>query len=96
MNPDDCLYLVTILLYLADKARHAYLKANPDADRQAILVVRNGEKIKYGAGINIEQAINDDLGFFLRAMKADGRTETYAFAETDGSIAVGFALKGAE
>lgn len=72
-----------------------YLKANPDADRQAILAVRKGEKIKYGAGINIEQAINDDLGFFLRAMKADGRTETYAFTETDGSIAVGFALKGA-
>lgn len=71
-----------------------YLKANPDADRQAILAVRNGEKIKYGAGINIEQAINDDLGFFLRAMKADGRTETYAFTETDGSIAAGFALKG--
>lgn len=72
-----------------------YLKANPDADHQAILAVRNGERIKYGAGINIEQAINDDLGFFLRAMKADGRTETYAFTETDGSLATGFALKGA-
>lgn len=72
-----------------------YLKANPDADPQAITAVRNGERIKYGAGINIEQAINDDLGFFLRAMKADGRTETYAFTETDGSIAAGFALKGA-
>ena len=28
-------------------------------------------------------------------MKSDGRTETYAFTETDGSIAAGFALKGA-
>jgi high affinity Mn2+ porin len=71
-----------------------YLNANPGADPQAIMAVRNGERIKYGAGINIEQAINDDLGFFLRAMKADGRTETYAFTETDGSIATGFALKG--
>lgn len=72
----------------------AYLKANPSADPQAILAVRNGEKIKYGFGINIEQAITDNLGFFLRAMKADGRTETYAFTETDGSVGTGFALKG--
>lgn len=71
-----------------------YLKANPAADPQAILAVRNGEKIKYGFGINLEQAITDNLGFFLRAMKADGRTETYAFTETDGSLGTGFALKG--
>ncbi|NML27306.1 carbohydrate porin [Zoogloea sp. G-4-1-14] len=71
-----------------------YLKANPDADPQAILAVRRGEKIKYGVGINLEQAINDDLGFFLRAMKADGRTETYAFTETDASLGMGLALKG--
>lgn len=71
-----------------------YLKANPGADPQAILAVRNGPKIKYGLGINIEQAVTDNLGFFLRAMKADGRTETYAFTETDGSLGTGFSLKG--
>ena len=71
-----------------------YLKANPDADPQAILAVRNGAKVKYGLGINIEQAISDQLGFFLRAMQADGRTETYAFTETDASLGTGFSLKG--
>lgn len=71
-----------------------YLRGNPNADPQAILALRNGEKIKYGFGINIEQAITDNLGFFLRAMKADGRTETYAFTETDGSLGTGFSLKG--
>lgn len=71
-----------------------YLVANPGADKQAIFAVRNGEKTKYGIGINIEQAINQDLGFFLRAMQTDGRTETYAFTETDGSLSAGFALKG--
>lgn len=40
-----------------------YLKANPDADPQTILAVRNGEKIKYGLGVNIEQALTDNLGF---------------------------------
>lgn len=72
----------------------AWLDANPGADPQAINNVRNGERIKYGFGINLEQEIADDLGWFLRAMHADGRTETYAFTEADGSFATGLSLKG--
>lgn len=71
-----------------------YLNANPGADPQAIFAVRNRERIKYGIGINLEQALSDDLGFFLRAMKGDGRTETLAFTETDGSLATGLSQKG--
>lgn len=72
-----------------------YLKANPGADPQTIFAVRNGEKFKYGLGVNIEQVITENLGFFLRAMQTDGRTETEAFTETDASLGMGFALKGA-
>ncbi|MDE2585363.1 MAG: carbohydrate porin [Betaproteobacteria bacterium] len=72
-----------------------YLRANPGADPQAIFFVRNSDKFKYGLGINLEQAITENLGFFLRVMETDGRTETYAFTETDGSLSTGFALKGA-
>src|SRR5450830_22122 len=70
-----------------------YLNNNPGADPQAIFAVRS-DKIKYGYGINVEQAINKDLGFFLRAMQADGKTETLAFVESDASIGTGFSLKG--
>lgn len=73
----------------------AYLDSHPGADPQAILAVRDGEKTKYGLGINIEQALGEHLGFFLRAMQADGRTETYAFTETDASLGTGFSLRGA-
>lgn len=76
-----------------DDARE-YLQANPGADPQAIFAVRDNEQIKYGLGVNVEQAISDDLGVFLRAMKADGRTETLAFTETDGSLSTGATLKG--
>ena len=69
-------------------------KANPNFDPQTIVAVRGGDKNKYGIGINIEQSIRDDLGFFLRAMKADGKTETLAFTETDGSIGTGLSMKG--
>lgn len=61
---------------------------------EALVQSRTGEKIKYGLGVNVEQAINPSVGFFLRAMKADGRTETYAFTEADGSLSTGLVFKG--
>jgi high affinity Mn2+ porin len=72
----------------------AYLKAHPGTNPQSFFDVRNGEKIKYGLGVNLEQAIYPSVGFFLRAMKADGRTETYAFTEVDDSISTGVRLAG--
>ncbi len=44
---------------------------------------------KYGIGINIEQAVSSDIGVFLRAMIADGKTEVYSFTSTDRSISLG-------
>jgi high affinity Mn2+ porin len=74
----------------------AWLNAHPGqyTGPDALYAVRNTEKIKYGLGINIEQEISDSTGFFLRAMQTDGRTETYAFTEVDGSLSTGFLIKG--
>jgi len=72
----------------------AYLQTHPGSNRQSFLDVRNGEKIKYGLGVNLEQAITPEVGFFLRAMKADGKTETYAFTEVDDSLSTGVRLGG--
>jgi carbohydrate-selective porin OprB len=66
----------------------------PHTGPDAIYAVRGTDKIKYGLGVNVEQEISDSTGFFLRAMQADGRTETYAFTEVDGSISSGFTIKG--
>jgi hypothetical protein len=68
----------------------------PDAitGHQYIINVRHGEKIKYGVGINMDQAITGSLGAFFKAMWSDGRTETLAFTEVDQSVAAGIALKG--
>ncbi len=71
-----------------------YLQSHPGTDPQSFFQVRNGEKIKYGLGLNLEQAVSDDVGVFLRAMKADGRTETYAFTEVDASLSAGALIKG--
>ena len=72
----------------------AYLQSHPGTDPQTFFQVRNGEKTKYGLGLNLEQALSPDVGVFLRAMKADGRTETYAFTEVDASVSAGALVNG--
>ena len=71
-----------------------YLNQNPGANPQTFFQVRTTEKIKYGYGVNLEQALNTNTGVFLRAMKTDGRTETYAFTEVDDSLSIGALFKG--
>lgn len=72
----------------------AYLLANNPTDKQTFFNVRNGAKIKQGLGLNIEQALSDQVGFFFRGMKSDGKTETYAFTEVDSSLSTGVLIRG--
>lgn len=51
-------------------------------------------RIKYGFGINGEQAFNDAIGVFYRLGWNDGHTETWAFTEIDQTASVGLSLKG--
>jgi high affinity Mn2+ porin len=50
---------------------------------------------KTGVGINLEQEITQNTGVFLRALKADGRTEVYAYTSADSSLSLGGVVKGA-
>jgi carbohydrate-selective porin OprB len=52
------------------------------------------ERVKYGAGLNLEQAVTPALGMFARAMWQDGESDTYAFTEVHRSLAAGVAIKG--
>ena len=71
------------------------LAARPDAvSLPAVADVRR-RHAKVGYGINIEQALPLDVGLFARASWADGKTETYAFAEIDRSVSAGMSLTGA-
>jgi high affinity Mn2+ porin len=73
-----------------------WLNANPGnyTGPDALLAVRGTEKNKYGLGVNVDQEISDNSGFFMRAMATDGRTETYAFTEVDDSFSAGVIVKG--
>jgi hypothetical protein len=67
---------------------------DPVNGMEYILNVRGAPRVKYGIGVNMDQALTNNLGVFFKAMWADGRTETYAFGEVDRSIATGVAVKG--
>ncbi|WNV06196.1 carbohydrate porin [Candidatus Methylospira mobilis] len=49
---------------------------------------------KFGGGINLEQAITDDIGIFFRGMYSDGQTEVYSYTSTDRSISLGTLISG--
>ena len=51
-------------------------------------------RTKYFFGLNLEQAITYDLGFFSRAGWNNGTTETWAFTEIDRTFAAGLSLAG--
>ena len=51
-------------------------------------------RLKYGFGVNLEQAMTSDLGFFSRAGWNNGTTETWAFTTIDRTVAAGFSLNG--
>lgn len=55
---------------------------------------REGPRVKYGFGINLEQAVSADIGLFARASWADGRTEAYAYTEIDRSLSAGALIRG--
>lgn len=73
-----------------------WLQAHPGPYNgpDALYATRITEQDKFGLGLNIEQEINEATGFFLRFMRTDGRTETYAFTEVDNSFSSGLAIKG--
>lgn len=59
-----------------------------------IISTRNYGRNKFGFAINIEQEINKNLGFFMRASWNDGKNETWAFTEIDRSVSAGISLAG--
>jgi high affinity Mn2+ porin len=59
-----------------------------------VTAVRHTGTLKYGTGINLEQAITKDFGFFTRLGWNDGKTESFAFTAIDRLASSGVSLKG--
>ncbi|MGN6532241.1 MAG: carbohydrate porin [Ginsengibacter sp.] len=51
---------------------------------------------KYGLGLNLDQEISKEAGFFARAGWNDGKYASWAFTEIDRTLCLGFSIKGNE
>jgi len=51
-------------------------------------------RYKYGFGLNIDQALTDDIGFFSRLGWNDGHSESWAFTEIDRTATAGLVMGG--
>jgi high affinity Mn2+ porin len=51
-------------------------------------------RIKYGYAINLEQALNEEVGLFARWSWNDGKNEIMAFTDIDASFSFGTSIKG--
>ncbi len=63
-------------------------------DRADLALVRHFHA-RTGVSVNLEQALGDDLGVFVRAGHSDPRIEAFEFTDMATSVAVGLSLKGA-
>lgn len=61
-----------------------------------IVAVEKAGAVKYGFGLNFEQALADDgdTGVFGRLGWDDGQTESYAYTECDSTVSLGVQLSG--
>jgi len=54
-----------------------------------IIATRRPGRSKWGFVVNIEQALGETFGLFLRGSWNDGRNEAWAYAEIERSVSVG-------
>lgn len=75
---------------LAD-ATSAAMRTGGIAD---VMLFRIDKHWKIGGGINVEQELARNVGFFARASAQNGSYETFDFTEIDRSVSGGFVLNG--
>lgn len=59
-----------------------------------IVQTQRAGTLKWGLGLNIEQALSRDVGAFLRLGWNDGKTESWMFTEIDRTFHLGFQFNG--
>ena len=58
--------------------------------------VKHYGTLKYGTGVNLEQEITRDAGFFVRLGWGDGKTQDFAFTAIDRLASGGVSVKGSK
>jgi high affinity Mn2+ porin len=72
----------------------AIVAADPTIDINDAMASTRQVRPKQGAYVNLEQAINKDVGVFARASWNDGRNEILSFTDIDRSLSGGVSIMG--
>ena len=89
--------VVRLLAYRNEATMGDYAEALASGSTPpSITATRQRGRIKYGFGLNIEQALADagDTGLFARLGWNDGSTESFAYTECDDAVSLGGQLSG--
>jgi high affinity Mn2+ porin len=83
------------ILGFANRARSGTFRGSllPDGTTNLEATRRNGT-LKYGFGLNFEQAFSSNIGVFGRYGWNDGKTESWAFTQIDRTVSGGISLGG--
>ncbi|MBI3403567.1 MAG: carbohydrate porin [Acidobacteria bacterium] len=88
---------VRLLAYLNHATMGDYrdaINSAPAGGVPDIIASRREGRVKYGFGVNGEQAVSDDARVFARLGWNEGRHESFAYTEVDRATALGFDLSG--
>ena len=72
------------------------INAGTGIDTSLALALDRRFRNRPGVSVNLEQQINDNVGFFARAGYADGGVEPWDFTDVDRTFAAGFSVSGKE
>jgi high affinity Mn2+ porin len=91
--------IVRVLGYLNHANMGNYREAieaflNGSTPQPDIVATRVQGRVKFGFGLNFEQELTSQLGVFGRYGWSDGRNESFAYTEVDGTVQLGAWLRG--
>jgi len=86
---------IRLLAYLNRANMGSYADAVNSQVRPANILNSETFRYKYGFGLNLEQELFKDVGFFSRLGWSDGHTEAWVFSDVDYTANAGLSVKGA-
>ncbi|MBI2722536.1 MAG: carbohydrate porin [Bacteroidetes bacterium] len=85
---------IKLLTFYNNAPMGSYTKARARTDTIDITAERSFGRSKYGASLNLQHFLTENLGVFARVSYNDGNNETWSYTEIDQSAQIGLSLKG--
>jgi high affinity Mn2+ porin len=85
---------VRLLTYLNHAHMGSYQAALDNPARPADIEATRAYRYKYGLGLNVEQELVNNIGFFSRLGWSDGQNEAWIFSDVDRTATLGLSAKG--